>query len=224
MYAHKDGITLRKIERSDLKSLLGLKSESWWGTHKSLVVNMDDQEAWYNSIPKDQLYMIGEWVDEQGFNVPVGVVVFTDIDWISRTLRISGSIYKEYRKQEIVLAGFSAGLDFAFEMLNMRRVEAEVLEYNVPAQQLEINFLGFKIEGRRRKAVYKCGGYYDSIMLGMMREEWQSHPRVIAYGDSCNRNFSPNKMQKLIERFNQSKAEVLASLSLHLENTKPDQS
>lgn len=143
----------------------------------------------------------GQLVTKDKCVVSVGVAVYTDIDWCSRSLRISGSIYKNQRKPEIIKAGFTAGLDFAFEVLNMQRVEAEVLEYHVTAQQLEIDYLGFTIEGRKRKVVYKCGRYYDSIMLGMLREEWQNHFRVKAYGDSCNLNFSHDKMEKLTKRF-----------------------
>lgn len=207
MYTHKSGIRLRKIERSDLKSLLDLKRESWWGTHNTTFVNMDDQQRWYESLGCGTLVVIAEWTTShvvEPERVPIGVALYTDIDWIGRSLRISGSVYKDSRKPEIVKAGFAAGLDYAFEILNMRRVEAEVLETNIPAQKMEIGYLGFKVEGRRRKAVYKCGGYYDSIMLGMMREEWQSHPRVMGYGDSCNEDFSPLTAQKLADRFSPS--------------------
>lgn len=203
MYTHKSGVRLRKIEQRDLKALLELKQESWWGTHNTTFANMDDQQRWYESLGCGTLVVIAEKkldTVHDDWSTPVGVGIYSDIDWIGRSLRISGSIYKEHRKPEIVQGAFAAGLDYAFEILNMRRVEAEVLETNVPAQKLEIDYLGFKVEGRRRKAVYKCGGYYDSIMLGMLRDEWQSHPRVMGYGDSCNGDFSPLMAAKLAER------------------------
>lgn len=193
MYCHKSGIVLRKIEKSDLADLLKMKQESWWGTHKTSIINYDDQSRWYENIPSNQLFLIGE-IDK-----PVGVAVYTGIDWINRCLNISGSVYKEHRST-CAYSGFCAGLDFAFEMLNMHRVEAEVLEYHLTAQKLEIDILGMKVEGRKRKSVYKCGKYYDSIMLGMLRSEWEQHPRVLQYGDSCNKNFSHKKFEKLMKR------------------------
>lgn len=204
MYTHKSGVRLRKIERTDLKALLELKQESWWGTHNATFANMDDQQRWYDSLGCGTLVVIAERkldVVHDDWQTAVGVGIYSDIDWIGRSLRISGSIYKQHRKDDIVKSAFAAGLDYAFEILNMRRVEAEVLETNVPAQRLEIDYLGFKVEGRKRKAVCKCGGYYDSIMLGILREEWQSHPRVMGYGDSCNENFSPFRAQAMAERF-----------------------
>lgn len=227
MYEHKDNITLRKMQAADLVDLYRLKQESWWGTHKTLFINMDDQRRWFDSLPKDSLYMIAEWpVTEASEDRPiacdaetrsklvlkagdkkvwvlrnnVGIAAYTDIDTISRCCKISGSIYKEHRKPEIVKAAFSAGLDFAFEMLNMERVEAEVLEYHLAAQKLEIDHLGFTVEGRRRRAVYKCGRYYDSIILGILRDEWTRQLRVFGYGDTCNLNFSTDWADKMADR------------------------
>ncbi len=213
MYNHKDGISLRKIERTDLPDLLALKSESWWGTHKTLIINKEDQERWFDNIPSDQLYLIaqrerlydrntpyGQAVQINEKVEPVGVAVYTDIDWIGRTLSISGSIYRQCRKPDVVKHAFSAGLDFAFEMLNMFRVQAEVLSFNSAAQALEISHLGFSIEGVRKKAIYKAGRYYDSIVLGLLREEWEKQERVTKYSGSCCQ-FDHQKAEKFDQRF-----------------------
>lgn len=198
MYNHKDGVILRKIEKKDLPSLLEIKNESWWGTHKISIINLDDQDFWYNNTPNDQLYMVGQ---TEGQNEIVGVCSYTNIDWQNRTLSISGSVAKKYRSR-FAKAGFCAGLDFAFEVLNMNRLEAEVLEYHIPAQKIEIELLGFKIEGVKRKNVYKSGKYYNSFILGLLREEWQESHRVKQYGDTCNLNFSHNICEKLIKKYN----------------------
>lgn len=194
MYCHKDGIELRKIQKEDLNFLLDLKRESWWGTHNTMIINMEDQQKWYDSIPDNQLYMMLEHEKQV-----VGVGCYTEINWIGRSLNISGSIHKSYRKLDIVKNCFSCGLDFAFEILNMQRVGAEVLETNLAARHLEIFHLGFKVEGQRRRAVYKSGQYYDSIVLGLLREEWESQERVKNYLGCCNNNFDYEKAQKTLK-------------------------
>jgi RimJ/RimL family protein N-acetyltransferase len=219
MYQHQDGIHLRKINKSDLHPLTALKQESWWGTHRTVICNAEDQLRWYESLGQDSLFMMAEsatatataksWTSvpkSTAKMIPIGVACFTEIDWYSRTLNISGSIYKQFRKEwkDVVMPAFSAGLDFAFEVLNMHRVGAEVLETHAAAQKLELDHLGFVIEGRRRKAVYKAGRYYDSIQLGLLREEWEQHPRVQAYEHGCcNSNFDHVQAEKFVERFNQ---------------------
>lgn len=180
------------------------------------MLNAEDQERWYNSLGSTELVLIAEHLTirevDVGFGklsgkgkeevyIPCGVAVYSNIDWLNRSLSISGSIFKHCRKPEITKPAFAGGLDYAFEMLNMRRVEAEVLDYNIPAQDLEIDYLKFKVEGRKRMAVYKCGRYYDSIMLGLLRGEWEQTERVKSYGDSCNKDFSPDKMSRLAHRF-----------------------
>lgn len=201
MYNHKNGCILRKLRRDDLSDLLALKNESWWGTHKTIVANEEDQNKWFDSIPSNSLFMIAQISILNADLESFGVAVYNNIDYQNRSLSISGSIFKKHRNSETSKIGFAAGLDFAFEMLNVDRVEAEVLAYNIPAQNLEIDYLGFKIEGKKRNAIFKCGKYYDSIILGMLRSEWENSQRVKKLGDTCNKNFSHNKMFKIQERF-----------------------
>lgn len=204
MYDHKDSIRLRKIHTGDLSALLLLKQESWWGTHGTLIVNIDDQLRWYENLGHNSLYMMAEKKhSECDAFVSVGVACYTEIDWLGRTLNISGSILKEHRKdyEGVVKPAFSAGLDFAFEILNMQRVGAEVLESHAAAQKLELNHLGFVVEGRRRKAVYKAGRYYDSIVLGLLRQEWEQQERVRHYEGCCNKNFNHDLAAMAAARF-----------------------
>jgi RimJ/RimL family protein N-acetyltransferase len=201
MYDHKDGISLRKVASHDLRILLALKEESWWGTHTTSILNSDDQEKWFQNLSQRELFMMAEKEDpNRKFCPQRGVACYTNIDPIARTLDISGSILKEHRKPEIVQPAFAAGLDFAFEILNAVRVNAEVLAFNSPAQKLEIDYLGFEIEGRKRKSVYKSGRYYDSLVLGLLREDWEKQERVKKYNGSCNLNFDHEKAEVLSQR------------------------
>lgn len=198
MYEHKDGAVLKKTCEADLRFLLEMKAESWWGTHGTLVANPHDQQKWFDALPDDQLYMTVFYKpdDWSGDVVRVGVAVYTAIDRTGRTCGISGSVLKGHREPATVRAGFVAGVDFAFEILNMHRLESEVLAYHEASYRLQTELLGFSVEGVRRKAVYKCGRYYDSVMLSLLREEWESQPRVLAHGGSCNKTFNPEKARK----------------------------
>lgn len=184
MYSHKDGVVLRKLEYNDCNTLLELKKESWWGTHATKVFNEYDQQEWFKNLNEKTLVMVGLLNEEL-----IGFVIYSNIDWINRKLNVSGSILKNFRKMEITYPAFCAGLDFAFEMLNMHRIEGEVLDCNLGAKYLEINKIGMIIEGKRKEAIYKCGQYYDSILIRMLRREWLELPRVKSYNGVCNLNF-----------------------------------
>lgn len=198
MYTHKEGVTLRKIEPSDLHYLLDLKKDTWWGTHGMLVANIQDQIEWYKSIPSNALYLIAAYDHRT-----VGVASITDIDWMSGVMDISGIAHKNARGKKckdgnlmLSEAGFMAGIDFCFEVLNAHRLNAEVLETNYASLSLQLDSIGFSYEGRKRKSTYKCGRYYDSIVIGLLREDWERQQRVISYGGCCNTNLDFVAMQK----------------------------
>lgn len=204
MYNHREGVSLRKIEKTDLKDLLFLKQESWWGTNQTPILNSEDQEKWFQSLNEHNLAMIGEIdpklqsIKPYVYKQAIGFVLYSNINWLHRSLLLSGSIYDEYRQPGTIRSFYCAGLDFAFEILNMNRVEAFVLETNIPAQKIEIDLLGGTIEGRRRQSVYKSGKYYDTLIVGLLREEWEKSCRVIGYNDSCNTNFSHRLAEQMM--------------------------
>jgi RimJ/RimL family protein N-acetyltransferase len=194
MYTHKNGTVFRKVEQDDLKMLLDLKNESWWGTHTVLFANMRDQQRWFENLGDKLVFTILRDSEAMGF------CVISDVDHISRKASISGSVVKEFRNNNNPRLIFEAGVDMAFEMFNFNRLEAEVLETNYSAQLLEVNILGFKVEGKKRMAVYKAGRYYDSIVLGLLRSEWESQERVQAMTGGCNQNFDHEKADKYVQR------------------------
>jgi RimJ/RimL family protein N-acetyltransferase len=65
-------------------------------------------------------------------------------------------------------------LRYAFHELNFNRVGLDVIEYNKNAIHL-YNKLGFQVEGRMRSAVLRDGKKYDRIIMGILREEWESN-------------------------------------------------
>jgi diamine N-acetyltransferase len=61
---------------------------------------------------------------------------------------------------------------YGFEQLNLHRISSSVFSYNERSIRMHLK-VGFREEGRRREAVYKNGAYYDEVILGLLREEWQ---------------------------------------------------
>lgn len=59
---------------------------------------------------------------------------------------------------------------FGFEMMNLHRIGLEVFEGNDRAQHV-YEKVGFKVEGRKRKAHYKLGEYIDVIVMGLLEGE-----------------------------------------------------
>jgi RimJ/RimL family protein N-acetyltransferase len=188
MYIHKNGICLRKIERYDLPKLKDLKNESWFGTHHITFLNDFDQEKWFEGLNRNT-HLILIAIDTKTNN-EVGVYKFQNIDWYNRKYDSSHDVFKEFRGMGYSKPVLCAGTDFAFEVMNMNRIDGEVLENNIASLKSAL-YAGFTEEGIRRKSIYKCGEYLNSIHIGLLREDWVNLHRIKEYGGICNVSYKP---------------------------------
>jgi RimJ/RimL family protein N-acetyltransferase len=63
-------------------------------------------------------------------------------------------------------------LRFAFDDLNLHRLSAWPDEANHAFIHMAEN-AGFKQEGRRREATFHSGRYWDSLLMGLLRVDWE---------------------------------------------------
>ena len=187
MYKHKNGITLKKIDKSDLFSLELLKNESWFGTHNISFVNTTDQEKWFNSLDSSKSLILKAYNKDDEI---VGFYKINNIDWINRKYDSAHDIISNHRGKGYSKPVLEAGVDFGFEVLNMNRIDTEVLENNIASLKSAI-WVGFVKEGVKRKCIHKCGEYLDSIFLGIVKEDWIQLDRVKSLEDLCNISYTP---------------------------------
>jgi RimJ/RimL family protein N-acetyltransferase len=60
----------------------------------------------------------------------------------------------------------------AFQKLNLNRVQLEVYEFNKSAIRC-YEKAGFQIEGRLRQTYFTDGRYWDTLVMGILRDEWR---------------------------------------------------
>lgn len=176
------GIVFQKLQREDLAKLLELKQESFLTTHNVTIATMEDQERWFDSLDNHvhtprSLCLIGV-----RNSVKVGLIKITNIDWISRTADLAWDIFKESRGNGYGKRIVKAGVDYSFQILNLRRLTAEVLSNN-PASAKCAESAGFIIEGVKQQMTYKIiesenpfdpppAEYLDSHVYGILRQDW----------------------------------------------------
>jgi RimJ/RimL family protein N-acetyltransferase len=188
MYKHKNGFTLKKLEKEDLHILKNLKNESWFGTHNISFVNDIDQERWFDSLNSNKnLFLIAykTETDER-----IGLYKIQNIDWVNRKYDSAHDVFENQRGKGYSKPVLEAGVDFGFEVLNMNRIDTEVLENNLASYKSAL-YVGFIQEGVKRKCIHKCGDYLDSNFLGILKDEWKELNRVKNYGDICNMSYIP---------------------------------
>ena len=190
MYTHKNGITLRKMERDDLKNLKVLKDESWFGTHNIAIINMDEQKKWYESMISNGKGMVLIAAESERQEIPIGVYKISNLDWINGRYDSAHDVFQGARGKGFGKTILEAGVDFGFEVLNAHRIDTEVLENNVASKKCAL-FVGFQEEGVKRKCVHKCDQWLDSVFYGLLREDWRELERVERMDGVCNKSYQP---------------------------------
>ena len=103
----------------------------------------------------------------------IGQIDLMTIDWINRVSKIGivigvkDNFGKGYGTEAIQLLQ-----EFAFNKLNLHKLELEVREFNKRAIRT-YEKCGFKKEGRIRENFYIGGHYKDTIHMGVLKREWQ---------------------------------------------------
>ena len=104
----------------------------------------------------------------------IGVVFLNHIHPVHRTGEFGITLADpDYRGKGLGRDALLTILSYGFNELNLNRIWCEVYSNNS-----SINLyrkIGFKQEGVLRKHIYKNGEYLDSIMMGMLKSEFQKH-------------------------------------------------
>ncbi|MFA6617747.1 MAG: GNAT family protein [Candidatus Neomarinimicrobiota bacterium] len=102
----------------------------------------------------------------------IGHIALVRPDWVSRMM----TFYIVLLDKSSWSKGFGTEatglmLDYAFNMLNMNRIQLHVNAENEAAKTV-YKKVGFKHEGTLRQAMYKNNKYYDFCLMGILREEY----------------------------------------------------
>jgi diamine N-acetyltransferase len=135
----------------------------------------EEMEAhWVDAVLKDQsrtrvVLAIGDKAD----GAFVGLVYLNDIDWFVRHAEF-GILVGERSRQGRGLAKDALALVacYAFRTLNLNRLYLRVVSFNKRALRLYRSF-GFVEEGIQRQHAFLRGRYYDVVLMGLLRREFE---------------------------------------------------
>ena len=171
-----NGVVFRKLMKEDLNRLLCLKNESWSNTHKVTITNMDDQYKWYESLLKESVNYPNNLVliaaiklDKGGepLTPTFGMYKILNINWVNRTANVGWDVFKVCRGKGYGKKMVAAGASFCFDVLNLRRLNAEILADNTASIKCA-EAAGFTLEGTKMQEVHRCGKYIDSHVYGKL--------------------------------------------------------
>ncbi|TSC69945.1 MAG: GCN5-like N-acetyltransferase [Parcubacteria group bacterium Gr01-1014_46] len=128
------------------------------------------EEDWVDGLGKDKDNIVVVIETKEG--KPIGLMGLHRIDWVNR-LATTGALIgdKEYWGKGFGTDAKMALLDYAFNTLNLNRINSDVIAFNERSLNYSLH-CGYQVEGRKRQAMFRHGKYWDRIELGLLREEW----------------------------------------------------
>ncbi|MCQ6267498.1 GNAT family N-acetyltransferase [Fictibacillus sp. WQ 8-8] len=182
-------VILRDLEESDIPTLYYWNYEAedrehlnWNGPYK------DVEEKTYEEFYKEHLPLLETAKSSEIRNKLVievnGALIGTvgwywvdqDTNWLENGIVIYDS---EYWSGGYGTEAFRLWTDYIFEQSDVERVGIATWSGNERMMRLASK-TGMKEEGRIRKARIVKGAYYDSIKMGMLREEWAQLRKAIS--------------------------------------------
>jgi RimJ/RimL family protein N-acetyltransferase len=171
-------VRLRSVELSDLDEILkhwnSMELRNFVGASFLGPTSRNDEEEWIRNTWKERrerrAYTFA--IERTSDTRLLGSVSLFNCDWVNRFAMLGIAIYKpEDRGKGYGHNAINLLLDFAFNSLNLNRVELETFDFNQRAQRC-FKKLGFKEVGRKRKAHFIDGQYTDTLVMDILREEW----------------------------------------------------
>ena len=112
----------------------------------------------------------------KGEEEPIGVISLMNISEANDSAELSVIVgHPEDRHQGYGAEAIALILRYGFEDLGLNRVGLSVFEFNEDAIST-YEKLGFRKEGRLRKAVKRDDTFHDAILMGISRSEWEAPP------------------------------------------------
>jgi diamine N-acetyltransferase len=118
--------------------------------------------------PMDIVFMI-----ETLSGKPIGTMGLHQIDWKNRNATTGTLIgEKRYWGKGFGTDAKLALLEYAFNHLGLHKINSSVIEYNDRSRMYSLK-CGYKVEGRRKSMVFVKGRFWDVVLLGVLKEDFE---------------------------------------------------
>ena len=136
---------------------------------------LNDTEKFLNSMLESTTDARGFVIAKKDTEEYIGQIDLIKIDWLNG-IGILGIVIgnKEYLSKGYGTEAIKLMEHFAFNNLNLHKLELEVREFNGRAIHC-YKKCGFKEEGRIRENFYADGKYTDTLFMGILKREFEAN-------------------------------------------------
>jgi RimJ/RimL family protein N-acetyltransferase len=179
-------VLLRAIEESDLGHL-----HKWANDPETqdtignvhFPSSMDFHKMWFQNLKNDQLNQRFA-IDAPGIGM-IGISSIINIDW--RNNHAWHGIMlgdTDIRGKGYGVDAVMATMRYAFEELHFERLDGSIIEYN----KISYSFycgkkLAWKEEGRKKNYYFRKGRYWDQIVVGITKQDYEQLIKDTKYWD-----------------------------------------
>lgn len=168
-------LSLRAIEEKDLELLYKWANDPVTQDgigELHFPSSMDFHETWFKNLKNNQLNQ--RFIVDVPGSGAIGISSIMNIDWRNRHAW-HGLVLGEssYRSKGYGIDAIMATMRYAFDELNLERLDGSMIEYN----KLSISTycgkrLGWCEEGRKKNYFFRKGRYWDQIIVGITKNEY----------------------------------------------------
>ena len=168
-------ILLRKIDTKDVEQVFLLRSntESMRYINRPLAQTIDDAYGYIKKIQDAFLEQIGiTWaICDKTTNILMGTVGFWKFDFENYRTEIGYMLLPEYFKQGFMQEIFDEIIPFAFNVLNVHSIEANINPENFASRNILVKN-GFIQEAYFRENYYFNGVFIDSAIFSLLQSTY----------------------------------------------------
>ena len=141
-----------------------------WMTWMDGITGVSEVHSWVRTAETEAYehtaFKAGIWRR----NALIGFIDLHDIDWANGHASIGYWLDRDYTGRGIMTQAVSAIGEYAFEALDMHRIEIHVATENHRSRRIPER-LGFTLEGVLRQVQRLRGAYVDHALYALLREE-----------------------------------------------------
>ena len=164
-------VGLRALEPGDAETMW-----SWYQDHEFSVLDgniypssLESIREFMRSLPSPAFADVSLGIENEQGSL-IGIVRLKRVNAENRTADFGIAIERGHWNRGYGTDATRTILRFAFEEMNLHRVQLGVLEYNTRAIRC-YEKCGFIEEGRQRRSKFRDGRYWDNIMMAILDRE-----------------------------------------------------
>jgi RimJ/RimL family protein N-acetyltransferase len=114
----------------------------------------------------------------------VGTANLVNIDW-KNNHAVHGMMLgnPDTRGKGLGVDAIMAIMRYAFDELHFARLDGSMIEYNTSSLRVYCDKCGWQVEGRQRSWYFRKGRYWDKIVVGVTRSDYDQQIKKTKYWD-----------------------------------------